>query len=95
MSLDQIRADVLDRMERGERAVRFGMFGAALAELLLFVAAFRLVTWSDPLHRLVFVLAVLGYTIVVLGLFALGGHDTRVAARIVAALDRGDSPDRP
>jgi len=95
MSLDQIRADVLDRMERGERAVRFGMFGAALAELLLFVAAFRLVTWSDPLHRLVFVLAVLGYTIVVLGLFALGGHVTRVAARIVAALDRGDSPDRP
>ena len=64
MSLDHIRADVLDRMERGERAVRFGVFGAAIAELLLFLAAFRLVSWSDPLHRLIFVLAVLGYTIV-------------------------------
>lgn len=95
MSLDHIRADVLDRMERGERAVRFGMFGAAIAELLLFVAAFRLVTWSDPLHRLVFVLAVLGYTIVVLGLFALGGHVTRVAARVVAALEPGATADRP
>jgi fatty acid desaturase len=85
--LDRMRADVLDRMERSDRLVRWAILLAALFELLLFVAAFLLIDWRDPLQKLVFVLAVSGYTIVVLGLVALGGHMTRVGDRVLAALD--------
>jgi hypothetical protein len=90
MSLDDVRADVLNRMERGERAVRLGVLGAAIMEMLLLLAAITLMNWSDPLHRLLFVLSVCGYTIVVLGLVALGGHVSRVGGRIVAAMEPGE-----
>lgn len=87
--LDRMRADVLDRMERSDRLVRWAILLGALFELLLFVAAFLLIDWRDPLQKLVFVLAVSGYTIVALGLVALGGHMTRVGDRVLAALDGG------
>jgi hypothetical protein len=90
MTIDDIRADVLDRMERGERAVRLGVLGAALMEMLLLLAAIKMMNWSDPLHRLILVLSVCGYTVVVLGLVALGGHVSRVAGRIVAVMEPGE-----
>lgn len=90
--LDRARANVLDRMERSDRLVRGAVLLGALFELLLFVVAFMLVDWRDPLQRLVLVLAVTGYTIVVLGLVAVGGHVTRVGDRVLAALEDGARP---
>ena len=87
--LDRVRASVLDRMERSDRLVRGAVLLGALFELLLFVVAFLIIDWRDPLQRLVFVLAITGYTIVVLGLVAVGGHVTRVGDRVLAALEDG------
>ena len=84
--LDLVRADVLDRMEKSDRLVKGAILLGALFELLLFVVAFLVVDWRDPVQRLVFVLAVTGWSIVVLGLVALGGHVTRVGDRVLAAL---------
>ena len=86
-SLDDVRRSVLDRMERGERAMRLSIVAAALLEALMFVAAFRLIDWQDRTHRLIFVLSVFTYFIIALGLMALGGHVTRTAGRILAALE--------
>lgn len=85
--LNEIRVNVLDRMERSERFVRLGMFGAALAEVMLLAVAFAMIDWSNRLERLLFLFSVLSYTIIVLGLVALGAHVTRTAGRVLAAMD--------
>lgn len=85
--LDRIRERVLDRMERGERVTKLAILGAAALELLLFVLAFRLVDWRDPVQKLLFVFSVLSYTILALGLIAVGGHVSRSVARVLAALE--------
>lgn len=85
--LDEIRSGAITRMERTERNMRLGIFGAVLVELLLFVIAFSIVDFSNRIERLIFILAVLSYTIVALGLAALGAHVTRSVGRVVAALD--------
>ena len=88
--LDDIRGGVLRQMERAERNMKLGIFGAALIELLLFILAFTQFDLKNPVERIVFITSVLGYTITVLGLVALGAHVTRSVGRIVALLDRGD-----
>ncbi|MGI8497313.1 MAG: hypothetical protein ACR2OG_07010 [Gemmatimonadaceae bacterium] len=85
--LDTIRSGVLDRMERAERNVRLGILGAAVAELALFAFAFTMVDWHNRVERLLFVFATLSYTIIALGLVALGAHVTRSVGRVVAAMD--------
>jgi len=85
--LNQIRVNVLDRMERSERYVRLAIFGATFAEVLLLAIAFAMIDWSNRLERLFFVFSILSYTIIVLGLVALGAHVTRTVGRVVAAMD--------
>lgn len=86
-SLDDIRVSVLDRMERGERLMRLALWGAALLEALMFVAAFRLVDWDNRLHLLLFLFFTFSYFIVVLGLLALAGHVSRSVGRVIAAFE--------
>jgi len=49
--------------------------------------ALWLIDWKDRTHILMFVMAVLGYTIVVLGLVALGAHVSRACNRVVAVIE--------
>ena len=46
-----------------------------------------LIDWKDRTHVLLLVFSVLGYTIVLLGLAALGAHVSRASNRIVAVLE--------
>lgn len=83
---------VLARMDRHEQRVRLAVLAAAALEGLLLVIALLKVNWRNDTHVLLFVFSILGYTIVGLGLAALGAHVSRVGARVVAALDsRGAS----
>ncbi|HEX6250278.1 MAG TPA: hypothetical protein VFZ56_02460 [Gemmatimonadaceae bacterium] len=84
---DDVVAGVLDRMEHYAKMMRLAVLGAAAVEGLLLVVALLKVNWADDTHILLFIFAVLGYTIIVLGLVALGAHTSRVGARVVAALD--------
>lgn len=86
-------SSILDQMERHERRRKLAILGAAAVEALLLVVALLLVNWSDDTQVLLFIFSVLGYTIVVLGLVALGAHVSRVGARVVAALDGRAGPD--
>ena len=85
--LDEIRGSVLDRMEKAERSVRLAILGAALAEMVLFAAAFALVDFSNHLEKVIFVFSVLSYTTIAFGLVALGAHITRSNARLLVAID--------
>ena len=89
VKLDQVRSSVLDKMERSDRNVKLGIIGAVLVETGLFAVAFLMVDWTNHTERLLFIFSVMSYTIVALGLAALGAHVTRTAARLAAALDNG------
>lgn len=81
---------VLARMEHLARLQRMAILGAAVVEGALFLFVMFRMNWSDDTHVLLFVLSVLGYTIVLLGMVALGAHISRVGARVVAAFDDRD-----
>ena len=85
--MDAVRQSVLTRMERAQRGMRLAIAGAAVAEMALLVLAITLVDLSDPVQRLVFVLSLLSYTIIALGLVALGAHVTHTVSRVLAAVD--------
>lgn len=85
--LDRAREGVLDRMETGERLMRFGMGAAALLELAMLAACILLVDWGNREQVLLFVIFLLSYFILVLGMLALAGHVTSATGRILAVLD--------
>ena len=80
-------ANVLDQMERHSNRMKLAILGAAGVEALLMLVALFRMDWNDRTHVLMFIFAVLGYTIVLLGLVALGAHVSRVGLRVVQALD--------
>ena len=84
---DSIREGVLDRMESAQRLMRFAAGAAALLELAMLAACILLVDWSDRTQVLLFVIFILSYFIVMLGMVMLGGHVTSSTARVLAALD--------
>lgn len=86
-SLDSARERVLDRMEAGRRLVRFGMGAAALLEVAMLIACIVLVDWSDRTQILLFLIFILSYFILAIGMLALAGHVTHATGRILAALD--------
>lgn len=81
---------VLNQMDHHARRAKAAILGATAVEGLLLIIALLTVDWADRTHVLVFILSILGYTIVALGLLALGSHVSRVGARVVAALDHRD-----
>jgi hypothetical protein len=86
-SPDSVRADVLDRMERHDRALRLAITGAAAIEALLLALVLWLADLKDRTHVLILVTSVLSYSIVALGLAALGAHVSRALSGLAAALD--------
>jgi len=90
--LDAIRAGVLRRVEQHDRHVRLAIGGAVVLELLMLAIAVLKLQFSNRFEVVVFALFVLTYTILVLGMFALGAHVSRVGDRVLAALvERGRS----
>jgi len=85
-NLDSIRSGVLRRMERHARHVQLAIAGGVILELLMLAIAAVKLEFSNRLEVVMFALFVLMYTIVVLGMFALGAHVSRVGDRVLAAL---------
>jgi hypothetical protein len=88
LDLDTIRQSVLDRMERSDRLMRYALILAALVEVVLLFTALRLLDWHDRVDRLLFILFLLNYMVLSLGLIALGGHVSRSTGRVLLAMDR-------
>ena len=87
IDLNAVRAEALARVERGERNFKLAFFGG-LAFEALFLAVFLLAAdFSNRTHVLLLVATVGGYTVVVLGLVALGAHVNRVGERVLMAVE--------
>ena len=84
---DAARARVLDRMERQDRWFKVALLSAAAIEAAMLLLTLWLANLQDRTHVLILVTSVLGYTIVVLGLVALGARLSRALSALAAALD--------
>ncbi|HEX8560010.1 MAG TPA: hypothetical protein VF668_18075 [Pyrinomonadaceae bacterium] len=90
VNLDAVRGEALARIERGERNFKLAFFSACAFEAL-FLALFLLAAdFSNRTHLLLLIATVGGYTVVVLGLFALGAHVSRGVARVLKAVETLD-----
>ena len=85
--LDDIRGGVLRQMEQADRAMKIAILVAAVLELTLLAVVLLTANLRDPVERLIFLTAILSYSILALGIFALGAHVTRTMGRVASLLD--------
>ena len=87
IDLDAVRAAALARIDRSERNFRLAFFAAAVVETAFIACFILLADLSNRVHVLLLISTVSCYTIVVLGLFALGAHINRGLARLLKAVE--------
>ena len=85
--LDSARHSVLDSMEAGRKTLRFAIGAASLLEVALLVACVLLVDWGDRRQILLFVIFLLMYFIIMLGMVGLAGHVTASTGRILKVME--------
>jgi hypothetical protein len=87
VKLDEVRAAALARIDRSERNFKLAFFGAFVVESLFVVCFLLLADLSNRMHLLLLISTVSCYTIVVLGLVALGAYVNRGIARLLKAIE--------
>jgi hypothetical protein len=87
VKLDEVRAAALMRINRSERNFKLAFFAAGLVETSFIVSFLLLADLSNRVHLLLLISTVSCYSIVVLGLFALGAHINRSALRVLTAIE--------
>jgi hypothetical protein len=78
---------VLDRIDRAQRRFQLAFFGAVAAEAGLLAAFVLLADFRERLQALLFLSTVGIYTIVVLGLVALGAWQRRSTLLVLDAVE--------
>lgn len=86
-AIDEIRATALKRINRSERNFKLAFFAAIVIESAFVISFLLLADFSNRLHVLLLIATVSSYTIVVLGLVALGAHINRSVLRLMKAID--------
>ena len=87
INLDEVRAAALARIDRSERNFKRAIYGAFVVESLFIVSFLLLADLSNRLHLLLLISTVSCYSIVVLGMVALGAYVNRGIARILKAVE--------
>jgi hypothetical protein len=85
--LDRVRGAALDRIERIERNSKRIFVAGAGVEAAFLVAFVVLADFANRSHVLLLLSTVALYTILVVGLFALGAHVSRCTERVLRAMD--------
>jgi hypothetical protein len=81
------RARALHDVERAERLYKAAFFGAVAVEAVLLVSLLLLLDFQNATHKLLAIGFVGSYSIVVLAIVALGAHVSRLAQRILRAIE--------
>ena len=87
VNLDEVRAAAMARVERSDRNFKLAFIGAGAVESAFILSFILLADLSNRMHLLLLISTVSCYSIVVLGLFALGAHVNRGIARVLKALE--------
>jgi hypothetical protein len=86
-NLDEVRGKVLAGIERSERNFKLVFMIAAVWEAIFLLAFILAADFSNRLHLLLLIATVGSYSIVVIGLIALGAHINRGVLRILKAIE--------
>ena len=87
VNLDSVRAAALARIDRSERNFKIAFFAAAIVEMAFIASFLLLADFSNRMHLLLLISTVSCYSIIVLGLVALGEYFNRGVARLLKALE--------
>jgi len=87
VDLDAVRAAALARIDRSERNFKLAFLAAAIIEGAFILSFVLLADFSNRLHLLLLISTVSCYSIVVLGLVALGEYVNRGIARVLKAVE--------
>jgi hypothetical protein len=87
VDLNQVRQDAVARIDRSERNFKLTFLGAAIVEAMFLVSFLLLSDLSNRMHVLLLISSVSTYTIVILGLVALGTHINRSVLRVLKAIE--------
>ena len=87
VNLDEVRAAALTRIDRSERNFKLAFIGAGIVESLFVVSFLLLADLTNRIHLLLLISTVSCYSIIVLGLMALGAHINRSVARVLKAVE--------
>jgi hypothetical protein len=87
VDLDEVRSEVLARINRSERNFKLAFFAAVAVEGLFLVAFSLAADFSNRMHVLLLIATVGSYSIVLLGLIALGAYMNRGVLRIIKAIE--------
>lgn len=86
-NIDGIRGAALQSIEQSERLYRAAFYGAAVVEALFLAGFLLLADLSNRTHVLLLLATVATYTLLLLGLLALGAHVNRSTLRVVKAVE--------
>ena len=86
-NIEGARRSALDRVDRTERNYKITFFGAAVIEAAFLLGFLLLADFSNRTHVLLLIATVATYTLLALGLVALGTHSNRNTLRILRAID--------
>ena len=87
VNLDEVRSEVLARINRSERNFKLAFFAAVAVEALFLVTFLLAADLSNRMHLLLLIATVGSYSIVLLGLMALGAYMNRGVLRILKAIE--------
>jgi len=87
INFEQIRSQALERIDRSERNYKLAFYAGAMVEGLFLVAFLLLMEFNNRTHVLLLIAAIGVYSIVVLGLVALGAHFNRGILRVLQAIE--------
>ena len=85
--LNGVRSEALNRIDRSERHFKLAFYGAVAFEGLFLVAFLLKANLKDPLHLLLLISTIASYTIIILGLVALGAHVSRNTQTVLKAIE--------
>ncbi len=84
--IDAIRGEALDRVDRSERHYRLAFFGAVVVEAVFLAAFLLLADFTNRTQVLLLLATCALYTLLALGLIAVGVHISRNTTRVLAAI---------
>ena len=87
IKLDEVRASALARIDRSQRNFKLAIVAAFFVESLFIISFFLLADFSNRMHVLLLISTVSCYSIVVIGLVALGAYINRGMARLLKAIE--------
>lgn len=85
--LNQVRSEALNRIERGERNFKLAIYAGIVWEVLFLLTFILVADFSNRLHLLLLIATVGSYSLLVIGLVALGAHLNRGTLRVLKAIE--------